>query len=315
MRALQLTSAALLLAGCSGTTANTGKKTNDQEQEPIVYEDMPDNGDPAETDPVEEPPPEEPPAPPAPPDLHGSWTGACEAGADGNHRLSFAITEARWDLQYELFGDATCAKRKAAIHLGGTYEVLDASETVPGAWNATFSFDARDLTADDAKTAKALGKACGVKLKAKKAADIHAKGCPKLGLKPADACAADHDLVAIERDRLFFGVRPADNDMCTEDKRPTALVDAAASFAFDWPTIGLAECDGYVASARSWVACDKIPAADARGLFDGVRITAEAYAAMTATADPETKQQMADSCKQGDDATKQALAASGCATP
>lgn len=36
-------------------------------------------------------------------------------------------------------------------------------------------------------------------------------------------CAADFDLVARSGDRLRFGARPADNDLCTADKRPTAL--------------------------------------------------------------------------------------------
>jgi hypothetical protein len=310
MHAVRITSAAFLVAAaCSGAASTT--KSKDTEQEPIVYEDIP--GANTEEPPVEEPPVEEPPPPPAPPDLHGTWVGACLAGpGTDHHRLTFVITDVRWDLDYQVFADAGCTRRKVAIELGGGYEILAASETVPGAWEANFSFESRTVTADDAKTAKAIGKLCSVKLKAKKPADVHANGCPKLGLLPADACPTDHDLVAIERDQLYFGVRPADNDMCTPEKRPTALVDAAAAAGFQWPSMGVAECDGYLASARSWVTCDKIPVADARGLFDGARQIADQYGPILAGGDPEARQQIADSCKQGDDATKSALQAFGC---
>ncbi len=44
---------------------------------------------------------------------------------------------------------------------------------------------------------------------------------------PVAVCPEDHDLLAIDdAGALRFGVRPPDNDMCTADKRPTALPPA-----------------------------------------------------------------------------------------
>ena len=42
-------------------------------------------------------------------------------------------------------------------------------------------------------------------------------------LRPVTACATDHDIVKVEGNQLFFGKRPADNDMCAPEKRPAAL--------------------------------------------------------------------------------------------
>ncbi len=54
------------------------------------------------------------------------------------------------------------------------------------------------------------------------AADITA-GCPGLGAYPITSCPADFDVVARTGDRLQLGARPGDNNMCTEERRPTAL--------------------------------------------------------------------------------------------
>jgi hypothetical protein len=49
------------------------------------------------------------------------------------------------------------------------------------------------------------------------------KGCLGFGQYPKTQCSADYDLVKVEGDKLQFGKRPADNNMCTPGKRPTAL--------------------------------------------------------------------------------------------
>jgi len=54
--------------------------------------------------------------------------------------------------------------------------------------------------------------------------DISERGCA--GWKPVADCAEDHDLLALGPQGLQFGVRPRDNDMCTPDRRPTALLPA-----------------------------------------------------------------------------------------
>jgi hypothetical protein len=48
-------------------------------------------------------------------------------------------------------------------------------------------------------------------------------GCLGLGQRPGSSCSADHDLISLAADGLHFGQRPADNDMCTPERRPAAL--------------------------------------------------------------------------------------------
>ena len=53
--------------------------------------------------------------------------------------------------------------------------------------------------------------------------DLLAGGCAELGARPVAQCASDNDVVKVDGDRLWFGQRPADNDMCSSEKRPQAL--------------------------------------------------------------------------------------------
>jgi hypothetical protein len=55
--------------------------------------------------------------------------------------------------------------------------------------------------------------------------DISKAGCAHWA--PVSVCREDNDLLAIDAvGKLFFGVRPNDNDMCSPEKRPTALLPA-----------------------------------------------------------------------------------------
>jgi hypothetical protein len=58
-------------------------------------------------------------------------------------------------------------------------------------------------------------------------ADISVTGCA--AWRPVAVCGEDHDLLALSDAGLHFGVRPADNDMCTPDKLPTALLPAVVA--------------------------------------------------------------------------------------
>jgi hypothetical protein len=79
------------------------------------------------------------------------------------------------------------------------------------------------VTPSSAGAAAFLAQACGGgSFTSGTSTDISA-GCAGLGMYPIASCASDYDLVARTDDHLRFGARPADNNMCTEDKRPTAL--------------------------------------------------------------------------------------------
>ncbi|MFT3768956.1 MAG: hypothetical protein QM820_26245 [Minicystis sp.] len=103
---------------------------------------------------------------------------------------------------------------------------MGASAKVEGASEGVFSFDTRTITPKAQAFADFLDTldGCGAGAwKVDTAGDIFASGCAALGSYPAAMCPADYDVVKVSADALQFGARPADNNMCTADKRPTAL--------------------------------------------------------------------------------------------
>lgn len=157
-------------------------------------------------------------------DLAGRWESPCvDPGTGQAFRLRFDLTAATWGLDYESFGDAACAAPALVVRIEGPYTVTGPSAAVPEAHEARFAFARKTVTPHSAGAAAFLGQACGGgSFTAGTATDISG-GCPGLGMHPIASCAADYDVVAREGDQLRFGARPADNDMCTEDRRPTAL--------------------------------------------------------------------------------------------
>jgi hypothetical protein len=91
------------------------------------------------------------------------------------------------------------------VHIDGPYELERPSTAVAGAWEARGAADF----------------ATGV------AQDVLRTGCAGFGQYPGADCPADFAVVKRDGDDLFFGARPADNDMCTAARRPTALSPVA----------------------------------------------------------------------------------------
>jgi hypothetical protein len=99
---------------------------------------------------------------------------------------------------------------------------------VPGAFHTVFDEDWKHLTllTPVPEIAAAMGMAdCGLTVNLE--ADISETGCA--AWRPVADCGEDHDLLALTEAGLHFGVRPADNDMCTADKTPTALLTAVVA--------------------------------------------------------------------------------------
>lgn len=161
---------------------------------------------------------------PAGVDLAGHWRSPCvDPGTGQALRLTFDLTATTWKLAYESFGDAACTVPALVVDIAGPYEVTRPSPTVAGAHEAVFGFSTKTVTPRSEGAAQFLATACGGgTFTAGTATDITA-GCAGLGAYPISSCPADFDLVARTGDRLQFGARPADNNMCTEDRRPTAL--------------------------------------------------------------------------------------------
>ena len=160
--------------------------------------------------------------------LDGTWASSAPEdwgrGTFGTRRFTFG--DGSWTLDFALALDPGMNAKVFEFHTKGTYEVLAPSTAVPGAYDMLFreAEKAVTLRATDPKLVEAFGlAACNLTVGEK--TDISAAGCAIW--KPVSVCGEDHDLLALDdAGNLYFGVRPADNDMCTPDKRPTALLPA-----------------------------------------------------------------------------------------
>ncbi len=156
--------------------------------------------------------------------LDGTWASPAPEpwyGGHGTRRFTFA--DRQWSLVFTHALDPAMAQRTFAFRTHGPYAVHDASAAVPGAFEAVFFEDRKLVTllADDPRLIAAFGFAgCGLRLNIE--VDISESGCANW--KPVALCREDHDLLALDARGLHFGVRPRDNDMCTADRRPTALL-------------------------------------------------------------------------------------------
>ncbi len=159
--------------------------------------------------------------------LVGHWTGACSPmGATQGSTVTFDISAANWAIDFDVFGDTACTAKFATVHIEGPYAVGAASSVVAGAHDGKFGFSKKTITAHVDGAAQFLSGANGCALPGFAvgvARDISVTGCAGMGQRPIAACDADYDLAHVEGDRLTFGARPADNDLCTPAKRPAAL--------------------------------------------------------------------------------------------
>lgn len=166
--------------------------------------------------------------------LEGSWTSAvCESMApnpDGSRtyfKRHFTLTQKEWTLHFQAFGDAACTAKLFTARVEGPYTLLQDSAQVPGATEGNFQFARQYMTAYVQPVADWFqGAKCGSgPWKVGEEKETSTTGC--VFLRPVAACGTDHDVVKVEGKQLFFGRRPADNDMCTPDKRPQALAEVA----------------------------------------------------------------------------------------
>lgn len=157
-------------------------------------------------------------------DLVGKWKSACvDPGNGQGFTLSFDLTASNWKLDYDSFADATCATKNLTVHIEGAYRLGDASQSVMGAREGEFDFDVKTVTPASDGAAMFLGTACGGgTFTAGQATDILG-GCAGIGAYPVADCPTDYDIIKRDGDTLTFGLRPMDNNMCSPDKRPTAL--------------------------------------------------------------------------------------------
>jgi hypothetical protein len=140
----------------------------------------------------------------------------------------FVFADGQWSLTFIHALDPAMTQRTFQFRTGGAYAVGQESEAVPGAFQTVFDEDWKHLTllTPVPGIAAAMGMAdCGLTVNLE--ADISETGCA--AWRPVADCGEDHDLLALTDEGLRFGVRPADNDMCTADKTPTALLTAVVA--------------------------------------------------------------------------------------
>jgi hypothetical protein len=161
-------------------------------------------------------------------DLHkaakGRWKS--EAAEDlGNGSFAtrdFTFTGKKWQLTFTIFADKDLTSPLVAMDFEGPWRPSKASEKVPGATEAIFEFTSKKVTlkAADVAVAKNFGMdGCGLSPNTPK--DVSKTGCSFVG--SVAAYGKEFDLLKVDGTSLWLGARPADGNMGSEDKRPTAL--------------------------------------------------------------------------------------------
>jgi hypothetical protein len=135
----------------------------------------------------------------------------------------FIFHDGQWQLIFTHALDPAMTQRTFQFRTGGDYAILGPSSAVPGAYEANFDEDWKHVTLLTTLPEVIAGMGMAdCKLTPNLETDISATGCA--GWKSVADCGTDHDLLALDATGLRFGQRPMDNDMCTPDKRPAALL-------------------------------------------------------------------------------------------
>ena len=156
--------------------------------------------------------------------LSGTWASPdAEPWYGGYGTREFVFSNGQWQLIFTHALDPDMTQRTFQFRTGGGYRVGAAGPE--GSFATDFDEDWKHLTMflTDPGLIAAFGLAdCG--LTPNLEADISASGCA--AWRPVADCGTDHDILKVEGDAMFLGVRPADNDMCAPEKRPAALLPA-----------------------------------------------------------------------------------------
>lgn len=162
--------------------------------------------------------------------LHGTFRStAAEPWYGGFGTREFIFDNGRWQLVFTHALDTGMTVRTFQFRTGGPFEVGEASPNVAGAFQTVFHENWKHVTllTDDPRIVAAMGMGdCGLTYNLE--TYVSRTGCAAWA--PVADCGEDHDLFAMDESGIYFGVRPADNDMCTPDRTPTALLPAVARF-------------------------------------------------------------------------------------
>lgn len=152
----------------------------------------------------------------------GKWKseGAEDIGNGAFATREFALTDKTWSLVFTIHGDKELKVPLVAMGFSGPWKATGPSKQVAGASEATFEFEKKTVTLKAKDAAKGFGMdGCGLELGKPK--DVSKSGCSFVAA--VEKYGKEFDLLKREGDKVFFGARPADGNMGSEDKRPTAL--------------------------------------------------------------------------------------------
>jgi len=135
----------------------------------------------------------------------------------------FTFNKGKWTLVFTLALDPELKMKVFEFRTIGNYKLQEKSVSVANTYNAVFYEDKKFVTVKttDQNLINAFGFApCQITPNIEK--DISENGCS--AWKSVKACPGDYDLLSLDDEgKLYFGERPADNDMCSPEKRPTTL--------------------------------------------------------------------------------------------
>lgn len=132
----------------------------------------------------------------------------------------FIFADGQWQLIFTHALDPGMTQRTFQFRTGGSYRI--GAPAGDSAFQADFDENWKHLTPlttiPEVITGMGLA-ACGLPFNLE--TDISATGCGPW--KSVADCGTDHDLLSLDATGLRFGARPADNDMCSPERRPTTL--------------------------------------------------------------------------------------------
>lgn len=135
----------------------------------------------------------------------------------------FTFNKGKWTLHFTLALDSEMTLQVFKFRTFGTYKIQEKSPKIADTYHAVFYEEKKFLTlkTSDEHLIKAFGFApCNMTIDVEQ--DVSLSGCS--GWKSVRDCPGDYDLLSLDKKgKLHFGSRPQDNDMCSEDKRPTSL--------------------------------------------------------------------------------------------
>lgn len=156
------------------------------------------------------------------PAVKGTWKSATpeDMGNGSFCTREFKMTDSTWALTFTIYADKDARTPLVAMGFEGPWHATGESKKVAGASEATFEFKKKTVTLLAKDAAKGFGMdGCG--LSVGKPKDVSKSGCSFVA--SVEAYGREFDLLKRDGDQLFFGARPADGNMSTEERRPVSL--------------------------------------------------------------------------------------------